>query len=160
MAMERISLEELANISEDARRLRVNDSVRSIAEGAAKAFCRSCRSAAQKGNRSCSEFARDEFVYRNYIFVDRSAVEKSRNTVIEWSDFRQINEQTAEIVQDFMDAVAVFLREAGISAFTIQKVPAEPLPLVRVKTYSFFGMRRRDENVPVPSWHVLISAKW
>ena len=158
--MERITLEDLSKISDKAVRINVSDHVRDMAEGAAKVFCDSCKYAAQKGQRSYSGYALDKYVYERYIFIDRSAIKGGKNIFIQWSDFCQQSEENADIIDDFIYAVSVFIKQAGISKFDIKKIPVEIPPVVRVKTYSFWGLHCHEENLPVPSWYVIISTEW
>lgn len=163
MPIERITLEELSKISDKAVHINVSNHVRDIAEGAAKVFCDSCKYAAQKGQRSYSGYAAGQYTLHRYIFTDRSAIQENKNTIVDWTEFSTLSsgdEESISILDDFIYAVSIFVKKAGISKVDIRKVLVESPPRVRVKKFSFLGLHCRHENVPVPSWYVVISTEW
>lgn len=157
--MEHITLEELSRISDKAVHIDVSDHVRFLAKGVAEGFVINCKHAAQKGRRSYSTYAADKYVYNSYIFTDRNAITGGKHIFIEWSEFCVQNEESVDIIDDFIYAVSVFIKQAGISKVNIKKVPLASPPHVAVERY-YFLRRPQWELVPVPSWYVAISAEW
>lgn len=157
--MEHITLEELSKISDKAVHIDVSDYVRFLAEGVAEGFVINCKYAAQQGRRSYSTYAADKYVYNSYIFTDRNAVKGGKHIFIEWSEFCVQNEESVDIIDDFIYAVRVFIKQAGISKVNIKKVPLNSPPCVGVESFNFLR-RPRWEHIPVPSWYVAISAEW
>lgn len=162
MPIERITLEELSKISDKAERINVSDYVRSMAEEAATRFCDNCKYTAQRGKRSYSEYAGYDYGDHIYIFTDRSAINEGKGTIVDWAEFRTYpkHEEDIKIIDDFIYAVGVFIKKAGISKFNIKKISVESPPSVWVDTYSFFGLHHHGDHISVPSWYVEISTQW
>ena len=158
MSAERITLEELSKISDKAEKINVSDHVRFLAEDAANSFCRSCKYAAQKGERFYSEYAQRDS--HRYIFVDKDAIRGGKNVYVDDLFTGWDHEENVCIIDDFIYAIGVFIKQVGILKFDIKKVPVESPPTVRVTTYSCFGLFHHVESVPVPSWYVVISTEW
>ena len=150
--------DELTDLYQSAPQINVSDKVRFIAKWAAEKFVEQCKNAAKNGKRQHSAYAGDG--YEAYTFVDRSAVQEDKRTIVEWYDFIVQSEERFDDLDSFIYALKIMLKESGLPNFKVWETEVKNPPTVRVNYFGIFGQPKKIESVAVPSWYVIIQANW